>query len=192
VFDLDETLVHCVEDPNNAHIKINIEFPTGESVVAGINIRPYAREVLMSANKDYEVIVFTASHKCYADKVLDFLDPTGVLIHHRLYRENCLHIDNVYLKDLRVLSGRNLKDIIIVDNAAYSFAYQLDNGIPIISWHNDMDDRELYKLIEYLRSLARIEDIRVANRQTFHLDSFYNDYLRDYIRQTDKENMPPK
>ncbi|CAG9333674.1 unnamed protein product [Blepharisma stoltei] len=191
VFDLDETLVHCVEDANNAHVPISIDFPTGETITAGINIRPYAKEVLMAANKDYEVIVFTASHKCYADRVLDFLDPTGVLIHHRLYRENCLFIDGVYIKDLRILANRQIKDIVIVDNAAYSFAYQLDNGIPIISWHDDMTDRELYKLIEYLKSLSRIHDIRIANRQTFHLDSFYTDYIRDFMRQTDKENMPP-
>ncbi|CAG9324463.1 unnamed protein product [Blepharisma stoltei] len=191
VFDLDETLVHCVEDANNAHVPISIDFPTGETVIAGINIRPYAKEALMAANKDYEVIVFTASHKCYADRVLDYLDPTGVLIHHRLYRENCLFIDGVYIKDLRILANRQIKDTVIVDNAAYSFAYQLDNGIPIVSWHDDMTDRELYKLIEYLRSLSRLDDIRIANRQTFHLDTFYADYIRDYIRQTDKENMPP-
>jgi hypothetical protein len=29
----------------------------------------------------------------------------------------------VFIKDLRVLVGRRLKDIVIVDNAAYSFGY---------------------------------------------------------------------
>lgn len=55
--------------------------------------------------------------------VLNHLDPTGKLIHHRLYRDSCILIDGVYVKDLRVLIGRRLKDIVIVDNAAYSFGY---------------------------------------------------------------------
>ena len=153
-----------MENPYLADIQIFISFPSGEQVQAGINIRPYAQELLTSANKDFEVIVFTASHQCYADKVLDFLDPTRRLIHHRLYREHCLNIDGVNIKDLRIFSNRRVEDIVIVDNAAYSFAYQLDNGIPIISWYEDRYDRELFKLIDYLKVLARVVDIRNVNR----------------------------
>jgi CTD small phosphatase-like protein 2 len=42
-------------------------------------------------------------------------------------------MEGACIKDLRILRGRELKDIIIVDNATHSFAFQLDNGIPIIS-----------------------------------------------------------
>ena len=52
--------------------------------------------------------MFTASHRCYADKVLDYLDPDGSLIHHRLYRENCIFTNGVYVKDLRILKNRKL------------------------------------------------------------------------------------
>lgn len=46
IFDLDETLVHCVDDPetDNPHVVLKVTFPSGESVDAGINIRPYAIE----------------------------------------------------------------------------------------------------------------------------------------------------
>ena len=98
-------------------------FPTGDVVNAGINIRPFVRKCLERANEDFEVIVFTASHRCYADVVLDHIDPTGELIHHRLYRESCVLMEGIYIKDLRILDNRDLKDIVIVDNAAYSFAY---------------------------------------------------------------------
>lgn len=47
VFDLDETLVHCVEDTKSGcDFKVNIVFPTGDSVEAGINVRPFANELL--------------------------------------------------------------------------------------------------------------------------------------------------
>ena len=126
-------------------------------------------------------MVFTASHKCYADVVLDYLDPTGEFIHTRLYRESCIVTDGIYIKDLRILANRNLKDVIIVDNVACSFGYQLDNGIPIISWHDDKNDKELLNLMNYLKILVEVEDIREINRKTFNLRNFYEDYLREFL-----------
>ena len=58
-------------------MKLPITFPTGEVIEAGINIRPHCKEILMNLSKKYEVIVFTASHSCYASVVLDHLDPKG-------------------------------------------------------------------------------------------------------------------
>ncbi len=134
----------------------------------------------MEANKHFEVIIFTASHQCYADRVLDFLDPHRSLIHHRLYRDNCVYVNGVYIKDLRILTNRLMQDLIIVDNNAYSFGYQVDNGIPIISWYKDMNDRELYNLIDYIKVLSLAKDIRLAYRPTFRLHSFYEDFIKDY------------
>ncbi|OMJ90616.1 hypothetical protein SteCoe_7015 [Stentor coeruleus] len=187
VFDLDETLVHCVENPELGDFAINIQLAPGQIVKAGVNIRPFAREVLASANRDFEVIVFTASHKCYADEVMDYLDPTGELIHHRLYRDSCLVKSGVFLKDLRIFGNRSIENIIIVDNSAYCFGYQLENGIPIISWFDDPNDRELYKLIEYIKILAQVPDISLVNRHTFHLNTFYTDYIRDFLKYQDRE-----
>lgn len=133
IFDLDETLVHCCEGIEKADTTLPVIFPKGETRILGLNIRPYAQECLKAASEIFETVVFTASHKNYADKVLDYLDPTGELIHHRLYRENCIVSNGIFIKDLRTLTNRSLKDLIIVDNSVFSFAYQLDNGIPIIS-----------------------------------------------------------
>lgn len=189
VFDLDETLVHCCEDLNSSQptVILPIVFPTGEIVQAGINVRPYALECLREANKDFEVFVFTASHPCYANVVLDYLDPKKELIHQRFFRDSCINMGGVYIKDLRIFANRNLKDIIIVDNAAYSFAYQLDNGIPIVSWHDDPNDKELFNLMDYTKALSTVEDIRDINEQTFHLRSFYDDYIKEFLSSDSKK-----
>jgi Dullard-like phosphatase family protein len=181
VFDLDETLVHCVES-TKGDVDVTVVFPTGEKIdvipkQVGINIRPFARECLSEASQIFEVVVFTASHRCYADAVMDHLDPENRLIHHRLYRENCLIVKGMHIKDLRVLRNRNIANIVIVDNAVHSFAYHIDNGIPIITWHNDRYDRELYKLIDYLKLLASTADICQTNKKTFKLSSFSQDFL---------------
>ena len=64
-FDLDETLVHCVDDVEleKPQFVLPITFEDGEKIEAGINVRPYAIECLRSANEYFQVVVFTASHK---------------------------------------------------------------------------------------------------------------------------------
>ncbi len=106
---MDETLVHCIDDIENNPCDeiINVTFPNGDTVQAGINIRPYALECLRKANENYQVVVFTASHKAYADVVLDMLDPDRSLIQYRLYRDHCIRTEEgIYIKDLRIITNR--------------------------------------------------------------------------------------
>jgi Dullard-like phosphatase family protein len=177
IFDLDETLVHCCEDErDDPGIVLPVRFPTGETVEVAICVRPYALECLRQVSRSYEVIVFTASHQCYADAVLDYLDADREIIHHRFYRQHCVFMDGVYIKDLRIFANRKIKDMIIVDNFAHSFAYQLDNGIPIISWVDYEHDIELHGLIYYLRKLVGVEDVREMNKKNFRLREFVEEF----------------
>jgi CTD small phosphatase-like protein 2 len=184
IFDMDETLVHCSDEisPNLTDISLPITFPSGQIAHAGVNIRPYARECLRAANQDFEVIVFTASNKWYADVILDYLDPQHTVIHHRLYRDSCVMTGGVLVKDLRIFANRNLEDLVIVDNMVYNFAFQLDNGIPIRSWKEDEADRELVLLCDYMKKLAAVPDVRELNAQTFRLKTL----IQDYTSQTPK------
>ena len=50
--------------------------------------------------------------------------------------------------------------MVIVDNSVYSFAFQIDNGIPIIPFYKDPNDEEMLHLIYYLNCLANVEDVR--------------------------------
>ena len=185
VFDLDETLVHCSDGDTEVppDVDLPVVFPTGEEVCASLHIRPYVHACLQAASDLFEVIVFTASHRCYADVVLDYLDPENRLISHRLYRENCIVVQGLYIKDLRILRDRDLAHTVIVDNAVYSFGYQLDNGIPIVTWNDDKADKELLNLIDYMKVLAGTEDVRLVNRETFRLFSFFEDYMREVKAQ---------
>jgi TFIIF-interacting CTD phosphatase-like protein len=63
IFDLDETLVHCVkrgQETANAH-KIMFKLDDGKKVIAPLLVRPYASKVLRRLAKEFEVVVFTAS-----------------------------------------------------------------------------------------------------------------------------------
>lgn len=172
ILDMDETLIHCVDDieTQEPDVILEIDFPGEEIVCAGINIRPYLMECLQEANQYMQVIVFTASHQTYADAILDYLDPQGTLFQYRMYRQHCVQTpEGYYVKDLRVIMNREMKDMVLVDNSVYSFAYQIDNGIPIISYYDDPRDEELLHLMYYTKCLSECEDVRDKNRTAFEL-----------------------
>lgn len=65
ILDMDETLIHCVDDidKENPDYVIPIYFPDEEEPVhAGINVRPFLYECLQEAKKYFQIIIFTASH----------------------------------------------------------------------------------------------------------------------------------
>lgn len=125
IFDLDETLAHCIRQKNperEPDVHLEIDLPSGGKRKLGFNVRPYTQEMLELVNKYYEVAVFTASFNWYADKILDYIDPKGIYFQHRFYRESCIKTtDNVYVKDLRIFKNVDPKDMLLVDNAVYSF-----------------------------------------------------------------------
>ena len=174
IFDLDETLIHCNENSSlKSDIILPIQFPNGQTIEAGINIRPYTLQCLKELANFYEIIVFTASHNCYANVVLNYLDPKNELIQHRLFREHCIQTEEgIFIKDLRVLDNRSLDDILIIDNAAYSFGFQLDNGVPILPYYDNKDDRELVNLTNYLKGVKDCKEIREANKKMFRFGEF--------------------
>ena len=122
--------------------------------------------------KDFEIVVFTASHQCYASVVLDHLDPNGEYIHDRLYREHCHATpEGTYIKDLRIMN-RELTDMVLVDNAAYSYAFQVDNGIPILPYYHGTVDYELKSLETYIKMMIFSKDVRDMNQKTFKLSRY--------------------
>lgn len=50
-----------------------------------------------------------------------------------------------------------------MDNFVYSFAFHLENGIPMVPFFGDMGDKEMIKLIKYIKSIAEKDDLRTTN-----------------------------
>lgn len=78
-------------------------------------------EFLKEVAKHFEIVVFTASEKLYADKAINLLDPAKNLIRSRLYRNSCTPFNLLFVKDLNTL-GRDLSKTVIVDNSPNAFA----------------------------------------------------------------------
>jgi CTD small phosphatase-like protein 2 len=71
--------------------------------------------------------------------------------------------------------------ILIVDNSVCSFGLQLDNGIPIVPYYFDGDDRELVLVAAYVLGLANIRDMREVNKETFKLRKLLESDLQTYL-----------
>lgn len=64
----------------------------------------------------------------------------------------------IYVKDLRIIQDRPLKDIVIVDNSIISFAFNMDNGIPISAFVGQPKDEELLYMVSFLEEIASYND----------------------------------
>ena len=91
VLDLDETLIHCLDDKELAcGIKSDIivkvpylieeDGPYSQShnvayVDAEINLRPGLKSSLERLSKRFQLVLFTAAESAYADAILEHVDP---------------------------------------------------------------------------------------------------------------------
>lgn len=79
-------------------------------------------------------------------------------------------MENFYVKDLDIILDRNKENMIIVDNSIVSFAFDLDNGVPINSFMgNEKEDKEMLFLYSFLEEVAGQPDVRKNIRDAFRL-----------------------
>lgn len=115
-------------------------------------------------SKIYEIVVFTASLESYAKPIMKTLEREAGVKFCKLFRTHCSYINKIYIKDLSKL-GRPLKDCIIIDNNPDCYTFDTNNAIPIESWFECQEDKELQKLTPILESLTNTNDVRKYIKQ---------------------------
>lgn len=170
--DLDETLIHS--DINNEFdcaetvISINVN---NESSSFGLIVRPYVSEFLQFASERFNLVIFTAGVKDYADPIIDYLDPDNTYFALRLYRDSCTQYENFFIKDLTILNIP-IEQCVLLDNCIYSFAKDVQSGILISTFHNNMEDKDLLNVADYLDdNILQSENVRLTNESFFGFES---------------------
>lgn len=157
ILDLDETLVHSSLQPLAKYdLKLSVDL-NQNFIDIYVLIRPGAQEFLEKVGDLYEVVIFTASLKSYADPVIDYLDRSQKVT-SRLFRDDCTRYNGSYIKNLSQL-GRDLKKVVIVDNSPTSYSLHPYNAIAINSWFDDENDDKLQETLQVLQVLESVDDV---------------------------------
>jgi len=112
-------------------------------------LRPGVIHLIKKLYNFYEIDIFTAAIKRYADNIVNKLDPNDNYIRYRFYREHCIYEGTKTVKKL-VRIGRDLNKIIFVDNIKYNAKYNMDNLYHVSSWKDNVYDTEMIKLQDLL------------------------------------------
>ena len=67
--------------------------------------------------------------------------------------------NGLFIKDLRILRNRSLSKIIMIDNLVHSFAFQINNGYPILEFRGNKEDKELLFLMDFLKELLQVQSV---------------------------------
>lgn len=177
VLDLDETLIHSMSRGaprqlgSGSHM---IELRVNNvATLYHVYKRPFCDHFLREVARWFDLQIFTASVKEYADPIIDWLesdlidykttgDPQPIFL-RRYYRTDCTFRPGVgYIKDLSLFFPKDdeLKNVIILDNSPTSYALHEDNAVVIEGWINDQSDRDLLNLLPMLYSLSVCIDVR--------------------------------
>jgi len=167
VLDLDETLIYSTE----TRLDREPDFITGNYYTYK---RPGLDHFLEECLALFRVGVWTSASAGYAYAVVNRIFKTGpefVWTCSRCTRRYDPETDGHYfIKDLKKLKKRgfSLEKIIIVDDSREKVQRNYGNAIIIKSFTGEREDDELSALLEYLKSVCLVENIRTINKKNWN------------------------
>lgn len=158
LLDLDETILHSSEyKVTSPDMIISID-----NREVYIKLRPFLKEFLTQVSVLYEIIVYTSSYDDYALEVCSRLTTSqslSISIDYLLSREACLNYKGEHIKQVNLL-GRDLSQIVVIDNNPIGFLMTTQNGIGIRPWIGNAYDNELKYLTYILLEISQYSDVR--------------------------------
>ena len=160
VLDLDETLVRFREGP--------------------VHWRPHFDIFLDSIKHFCEVVLWTASTRRCASRIMGSLDPEGDRLHHHIYRNDIWFQGVPYTKDLTLL-GRNMDRVLIIENTAQCVIRNPGNALLVEDYIEPNDsDLHLKAVHHIIMEMSKHENIKVP-------EFLGNSHLINNVTYTDME-----
>lgn len=189
VLELDDVLVHLpvkgrLYHPKALALELKCGSPNLQSreLIKGkkdpnsitVYARPHLQQFLEELAQFYTIYVFTRYSLEIATKIVEGIDPRQKFI-SRVFDSQffCETKKGFSVKDMRIFQEQpNLGQVLQVDTQMGSFFPHLGNGVPILPFQDNPEDRELYFLKHYLLELKKSEDLRVPNSRHFQLEKY--------------------
>ena len=163
VLDLDETLVRFREGP--------------------VHWRPHFEEFMDEIKHVCEVVLWTASTRKCAARIMDELDPVGDRLHHHVYRNDLWFQGVPYTKDLRLLN-RPMDRVLIIENTPQCVFNNPQNAVIVEDYIDpDETDRHLHLVKDLILAMVEEEELNVPE----HLHS---SALVDNVAGSDADGTP--
>ncbi|CAK6981451.1 mitochondrial import inner membrane translocase subunit TIM50 isoform X1 [Scomber scombrus] len=92
--------------------------------------------------------------------LIDSIDPQGFVM-YRLFRDATHYMEGHHVKDVSCLN-RDTSKVIVVDCKREAFSLQPFNGMALKKWDGNSEDRTLYDLANFLKTIALsgVDDVR--------------------------------
>ena len=151
VLDLDETLIHY-----KTEISQNYENPKKNMLI----LRPDLILFLKEMKKIYELVLFSYATYEYIEKILKIIESKEKFFDYILDRRHITYENGSYIKNLSLI-GRDLKNVIIIDDKPQVFKMHKENGIFIKPFYGDCYNNKniLKNLINILKEIRKDVEI---------------------------------
>jgi len=149
ILDLDNTLIYSSQTKNDLSLKY---FKIKDYYVYK---RPNLEQFLYTLSEIADLYLYTSSNEDYANEILNKID-TNHVIKNKFYRNNCLLINNEFIKDVNNLSNFTYDPnyLLIIDDNLNCYRNFHDNIIQIKSWKGEKNDVYLCEIESNLKNLC--------------------------------------
>ena len=150
VLDLDETLIYYkIESSKNSKKPKNV-----------LILRPNLILFLREMKKIFELVLFSYATYDYIEKILKIIESKEKFFEYILDRRHITYENGSFVKNLSLI-GRDLKNVIIIDDKPQAFKMNQENGIFIKPFYGDcLNNKNILKnLINILKDIRKDVEI---------------------------------
>lgn len=176
ILDLDETLIHSIDKTN--YVEQPYDFMIDDEFY--VMKRPYVEEFIKEMSQHYELAVWTAATRGYAEKIVkELFHKNNIELKFFHSRERCVerhytrtmydyYPQRYYIKDLsKIKKHFDLNKVLMVDDLHTSLERNYGNLVKILPFEGQIGDEQLLLLKEYLISIKEEENLRKIEKRNW-------------------------
>ena len=169
VLDIDETLIHSSKNS----LGIEHDFKIGNFYY--VYTRPGLKEFISFALDNFNVAVWSSASFNYVEAMVNEIFPNPDKLKFYWASNRCTmrysfeHQEWYDIKDLKKVGriGYNKERILIVDDTPAKSERNYGNAIHMQPFTGDQNDRYLYMLVEYLKTIKDIKNVREIDKRVW-------------------------